>query len=204
MTCSRRPQRLPSGGATAPSCEELLQATAAGDARAFDALYRREFRAVQGLAFGLLRDSFQAEEVAQEVMLAIWQRAAQFDASLGPGHAWIMRMTRSKAIDRIRTCEHDRIRDDQFSRQTRDAPPAVTDTVFARHEAGRVQGAMLQLSTQQREALTLAFFSHLSYPQIATHLDLPLGTVKTRIRDGLNKLRRTMCQPNPESILDAA
>lgn len=176
-----------------PSCEELLTLITHGDRIAFETLYRREMPAVRRLALGLLRDSHQAEEVAQEVMLMVWQQAARFDVSLGSGRSWILRMTRSRAIDRVRMCESDRIRDHGYNALDGDrSVQDVAEFVSCRIEADRVRHALLQVSTQQRESLVLAFFSPLSYSEIAAHLQIPLSTFKTRMRDGLIKLRRIL------------
>lgn len=172
-------------------CDQLLVRIARGDSSAFEVLYGQQMPAVRQLAGHLLRDSFQADEVAQEVMLAIWQRAGQFDPSRGTGPAWIMRMTRSKAIDRIRMAERSRARDRTYAGQTASAglDADVVDLALARLDSARTQLALLSISPIQREALVLAYFSRLTYPQIAAALDLPLGTLKTRIRDGLIKMR---------------
>ncbi len=193
-----------SSGAPAASCEELLQHVTNGDAVAFDVLYRKEIGAVRGLAYSLLRDRFQTDEVAQEVMLQVWQRAGQFDASLGSGHSWILRLARSRTIDRIRMCNHTRLRDQTYADLNRPGfLDDVMNSVISRLDIGRVRSALLELSAIQREALVLAFFCHLSYPQIAAHLDLPLGTLKTRIRDGLIKLRGILGD-GPDDRLPAA
>jgi len=189
----------------AASCEELLAHVSQDDVVAFDALYRKEIGAVRGLAFSLLRDRFQADEVAQEVMLQIWQRAGQFDESLGSGHSWILRITRSRAIDRIRMCENVRVRDQIYADLDRPfVLDDVSNTVISRLETDRVRLALLEVSVIQREALMLAFFSCLAYPQIAERLDVPLGTLKSRIRDGLAKLRRILTQGAEDELREAA
>jgi len=175
------------------SCDELLVLIAAGQVAAFEALYRREMPSVRALSYRLLRNRHQADEVAQEVLLHIWQRAGQFDPALGGGRAWILRMTRCRAIDRIRLCENARVRDQTYiDLNLALRTDSVTDTVLCHLDTGRVQLALLEVSVIQREALVLAFFSRLAYPQIAAHLGIPLPTFKTRIRDALLKLRAVL------------
>lgn len=172
------------------STEGLLQLITEGDRLAFELLYRAEFPSVRALAFRLLRDFHQAEEVAQEVLLEVWRLADRFDASRGSGHSWILRMTRMRTIDRIRRCEASRHRDQAHSEssQVRDFD-VVEETALLRAECTQIQAALLDLSALQREALVLGFFSTMSYPEIAVFLGVPLGTLKTRIRDSLIKLR---------------
>lgn len=184
-----RPSAAPLG------CELLLAGIAAGDKDAFDDLYRGQITSVLALTTRLLRDRHQGEEVAHEVMLSIWQRAGQFDPALGSGRSWILQLARSRAIDRIRSSEHSRARDLQY---TRDAPRGTIrdpfDLVVARTDAATLRIALLQLSAVQRESLVLAFFSRYSYPEIAERLQVPLPTVKTRIRDGLIRLRTLLAE----------
>ena len=156
-------------------------------------LYGQEIGAVRGLAFRLLRDRGHAEEVAQEVMVGIWQTADTFDPALGSGRAWILRLTRSRSIDRIRSVQRARDRDLAYAIER--GPDVAADAVAlvgARADAVALQTAMLELTAPQRQALVLAFFSAESYPQIAQRLQVPLGTLKSRIRDALIKLRTIM------------
>ncbi|MET3807802.1 RNA polymerase sigma-70 factor (ECF subfamily) [Nakamurella sp. UYEF19] len=175
-----------------------------GDLQAFDQLYRAEFPSVRALVFRMLRDFHQAEEVAQEVFLEVWRLASRFDPSRGSGHSWIMRMARLRAIDRVRRCEAARQRDQAHSdcSQVRDFD-VVEETALLRAEGSRVQTALLDLTAVQREALVLGFFSTMSYPEIAVFLGVPLGTLKTRIRDALIKLRAVLA-PEPTTLADAA
>ena len=179
------------GGA---SCDVLLGLIAAGDRVAFDVLYAREISVVRGVAAQLLRDPFQAQEVAQDVMLEIWLKAGSFNATLGSGRSWIMRMTRCRAIDRIRSSQRTRDRDHAHHQDATRGERCVdvAAVVSAELDTQLVQTALLMLPALHREALVLAFYSPRSYPQIAAHLGVPLATLKTRIRDGLIKLRRTL------------
>lgn len=159
---------------------------------------------VIALATRLLRDGAQGEEVAHEVMLNMWQRAGQFNRSLGSGRSWILQLTRSRSIDRIRSSEHARVRDLQYGRDlSRLTERDTFDLVMARSDASGVQSALLQLSAVQREALVLAYYSRLTYPQIAAQLRVPLPTVKTRIRDGLIRLRKVLGHAEPSDPLAA-
>ena len=179
---------------TGRSESQLLVLIAHRDVDAFDELYERANPMVHGVIGRLVRDRFQAEEVAQEVMLQIWQNADTFNPRLGNGRAWILQLARSRAIDRIRMCERDRSRDHHYRTQQEWAQVGVdvAGSVLRGVDAAVIHQALLGLTAPQREVLVLAFFGNLSYPQIADTLDAPLGTVKTRIRDGLKRLRTAL------------
>lgn len=188
--------------------EDLLVAIGGGDPLAFEQLYRQQIHIVRGWALQLIRDYSQAEEVAQEVMLAVWRQAGEFDAARGSGHGWLRQLTRNRAIDRIRASQAARNRDHRYSRELIFSPAAVgapvADLALARMDRGQIQRAMRQISTEQREAIVLAFFTPQTGPQIAAELQIPLSTLKTRIRDGLGKLRRILAEPEPPPGVTAA
>lgn len=126
----------------------------------------------------------------QKVMVSIWQCAARFNPLLGSANAWILQITRHQAIDRIRTAESFRRQDNSCSEPNRVfGADDVADAAVARCDSGPLDLALLQLTAVQRQALGLAFFSRLTYPQIAASLNVPLGTFKSRVRDSLLKLR---------------
>ena len=170
--------------------ENLLHLVGEGDVAAFEVLYAQVWGVVYGMAVGVLRDTHQGEEVAQEVLLEIWRTAARFDVSRGHARSWIVTMTRRRSIDRVRSSQASRIRDAAVaaSQSVRDYDD-VLEQVQTRLEIEHLRRCLQHLSARQRDTLTLAFYDGHSYAQVATLLNLPLGTVKTRIRDGLTRLR---------------
>lgn len=170
--------------------EELLVRVARGDREAFDHLYDRFAGAVFGLVKRVLRDPAQSEEVTQEVLVDLWRTAPSFDATRGTAASWIMTLAHRRAVDRVRSAQAATNRDTLVA--TRDHEPAydvVSETVERRLEQEQVGRAMKELTELQREAVGLAFYGGYSHVQVAELLDVPLGTVKTRIRDGLIRLR---------------
>lgn len=168
----------------------LLSRVAVGDQGAFAELYDALCARVLGLVRSVLVDHAQSEEVTQEVFLEVWQTAPRFDVSRGSVSAWIMTMAHRRAIDRVRASQSGRDRDARIGIRNFDAPyDNVAETVETTIENERVQRAMTQLSELQRQALTLAYYGGLTQAEVAAALDVPLGTVKTRLRDGMMRLR---------------
>jgi RNA polymerase sigma-70 factor, ECF subfamily len=169
----------------------LLGKVARGDQDAFEAVYDQVAGPVYGLIRKVVRDPAQSEEVTQEVLLEVWRVASRFDPARGSAATWIMTIAHRRAIDRVRSAAA------ATEREQRTAlPPAAADevaeTVAANLEAERVRHCLDGLTALQRESITLAYYGGYSYPQVATLLDTALGTVKTRIRDGLIRLRDCM------------
>lgn len=172
------------------SPDALLALVATGDQRAFASLYDQMAPRVLGLTRRVLRDHAQSEEVAQEIFLEIWQNAPRFDASKGTAVTWIMTMTHRRAVDRVRSAQSSRDRDTKIG--IRDYQPDydnVADTVEVRIEHARVEQAMSRLTDLQRQAVTLAYFGGYSHTEVAEMLKIPVGTIKTRLRDGMIRLR---------------
>ena len=170
--------------------DELLQRTSTGDQDAFGALYDRLAPRVLGLVTRLVVDRSQSEEVAQEVFLEVWQSARRFDPNKGRAIGWIMTIAHRRAVDRIRAAQASRDRDTRIG--IRDLPQEfdqVAEAVEVTIEHRRVEGAMSRLSEAQREAVGLAYYGGLTQSEIADRLGIPLGTVKTRLRDGMIRLR---------------
>jgi RNA polymerase sigma-70 factor (ECF subfamily) len=168
----------------------LLARIAEGDQAAFEQLYDAIAPRVLGLIRRVLIDHAQSEEVAQEVFLEIWQTATRFDGAKGSASAWIMTMAHRRAIDRIRASQSGRNRDVKIGIRDFSVPyDNVAETVETTIEHERVQVAMAQLTELQREAVTLAYYGGHTQSEVAEILDIPLGTVKTRLRDGMSRLR---------------
>jgi RNA polymerase sigma-70 factor (ECF subfamily) len=145
---------------------------------------------VLGLIRRVLIDPAQSEEVAQEVFLEIWQNAPRFDGSKGTASTWIMTMAHRRAIDRIRASQSGRDRDVKIGiRDIAVSYDNVAETVETTIEHERVQVAMAQLTEPQRQAVALAYYGGHTQSEVAELLDIPLGTVKTRLRDGMIRLR---------------
>jgi RNA polymerase sigma-70 factor (ECF subfamily) len=172
------------------SIESLLRDVAGGDRTAFAELYDRTSARVMGLVTRLLRDRAQSEEVTQEVYLEIWQQAPRFDANRGSGMAWVLTMTHRRAVDRIRASQKSHERDLRIGiRDIERDFDGVSEAVEIRVENERVKRAMSRLTPLQREAVILAYYGGYSHSEMAQILAIPLGTVKTRLRDGMIRLR---------------
>jgi RNA polymerase sigma-70 factor, ECF subfamily len=170
--------------------QELLGRIAGGDRVAFGELYDWMAPRVLGLVRRLLRDHSQSEEVTQEVFLEIWQTASRFDADKGSATTWIMTIAHGRAVDRIRASQASRVRDVKVGIRDIAAPfDSVAETVQIRIEHAKVEKALVQLTELQRQVVTLAYFGGYSHSELAELLGVPLGTVKTRLRDGMIRLR---------------
>lgn len=183
----------PTGADFAVSTEELLGRVAQGDQTAFGEFYDRLAPRVLGLVRRLLVDHAQAEEVTQEVFLEIWQSAARFEPNKGKASTWTLTMAHRRAIDRIRSAQAGRNRDIKVG--IRDLAPEydhVAEQVEVRIEHERVEQAMQRLSDVQRQAVSLAYYGGYSHSEIAATLAVPIGTVKTRLRDGMIRLREEL------------
>ena len=187
---------VPSGapeGTGAPELADLLKRCARGDEQAFAALYDACAARVHGLVLRVVRDPAQAEEVTQEVFLEVWRTASRFDADRGSAIAWLLTVAHRRAVDRVRSAEASSRRDTTYHERNQEvAHDATADAAAAQLDARRVRQAMAGLTDVQRDAVGLAFFGGYTHTEVAQLLDLPLGTAKTRIRDGLIRLRDQM------------
>jgi len=175
----------------------LLDRIVAGDQIALGELYDRHSRLLFGLLVRMLGDHSDAEEVLQDVFLQTWTRADTFDPALGSAVGWLIGIARNRAIDRLRT--------NASRRPSSDVVPATASIVTPESAAvlgesqGAVRRALAGLHGEQRELIQQAYFRGLTQSELATKLNLPLGTVKTRIRTGLTQLRhaleRTFSEP---------
>jgi RNA polymerase sigma-70 factor (ECF subfamily) len=175
----------PRGG---PRLEDLLADVARGDQRAFEAIYDRAAGQVLGVVRRVVRDLAQSEEVMQEVLLEVWRSASRFDAGLGTGTAWIMMLAHRRAVDRVRSEEKAAHRELRAA-TAEIAYDDVMEAVEARLDRERVRRCLDTLTRLQRESITLAYYRGYTYAEVAELLGLPAGTVKTRMRDGLVRLR---------------
>jgi len=177
----------------APDLAELLKACGKGDEAAFAQLYDATAPRVVGLAVRVVRDPAQAEEVAQEAFLDIWKTSGRFDPGKGSPLGWLLTIVHRKAVDRVRSAEASTRRDTSYHQQNQPVEhDSTAEAATASLEARRVRGALRSLTPVQREALELAYFGGYTHTEVATMLELPVGTAKTRIRDGLIRLRDTM------------
>jgi len=182
--------------------ERSLQRVATGDAGGLGALYDRHGRAVYSLALRILGDQGDAEEVAQDVFAQAWRRAGQYDQARGTVAAWLLVMARTRAIDRFRARRvrpEGRVQDDAdlTLQQLPATGPDAASELLAAERGQRVRRALEDLPFLQRVAIELAYFEGLSQREIAERLEQPLGTVKTRMRLGLLKLRDALVEVQP-------
>ena len=172
---------------------QAMSRLAAGDVSVIGALYDRHARAVFSLAVRVLGNPADAEEIVQDVFAQVWSQAARFDAARGTFGAWILMMTRSRAIDRLRSRRAGAAAiGPDTGREPADPIPTQEESVITGEHADRVRGALQDLTSSQRTAIELAYYEGLSQSEIAARLQEPLGTVKTRIRSGLLKLRAAL------------
>lgn len=171
-----------------PGLDELLPAVAVGDEKAYEAVYDQASGWVLGVVRKVLRDPAQAEEVMQEVLLEIWRTASRFDPMQGSGVSWVMTMAHRRAVDRVRSERSHTTRELRAATATVDYDEVI-EAVEASLERERVQRCLTSLTELQRECVGLAYYSGYTYREVAELLEVPAGTVKTRMRDGLIRLR---------------
>lgn len=188
-----RETETPETGPASSTPDELLPRVAQGDQTAFAELYDQTAPRVLGLVKRLLKDHAQSEEVTQEVFLEIWQNATRFDSGRGSAASWMLTMAHRRAVDRIRASQAGRDRDLKIGvRDLETDYDSVTESVEIRIEHERVERALGRLTELQRQAVKLAYYGGLSHSEVAKLLDVPIGTVKTRLRDGMIRLRDEM------------
>ncbi|QKD79119.1 MULTISPECIES: sigma-70 family RNA polymerase sigma factor [Actinomyces] len=168
--------------------DALLGRVAQGDENAFAELYDAWAGRLLALIIRIVIDRSQSEEVLQEVMLEAWRRAPSFDPSRGTGRAWLVTMARHRAIDRVRSSQAARDREDAWQGYLPDSDVTAAE-VEDRMEAGRVRDALDAVGEPHRTTIALAYFTGLTHTEIAERMGVPLGTVKSRIRDGMAKMR---------------
>lgn len=170
--------------------EHLLVRSASGDRVSFAELYDRVSPQVVGVALRVLRDRALAEEVAQEVLTEVWQKANRFDPERGSAAGWIVTFAHRRAVDRVRSEQAARDRNDRVAHRDQERSyDHVADEVERRLEHWQVREAVARLTERQREAIELAYFSGHTYREVASVLGIPEGTAKSRLRDALARLR---------------
>ncbi|GAA3029269.1 sigma-70 family RNA polymerase sigma factor [Actinokineospora globicatena] len=186
--------RLSQDTAESACLVDWLHQTAAGDVTAFNHLYRATAPRVGAVVGAVLKDATHAEDVVQEVFLEIWRDAGRFDPRRGRALSWIVAIARHRAVDRIRRAQAGLQRECQYeSLCLRDRSSAsddpVIDYVTSRADQRVLLRALGEITWIQRESIVLAYFTTMSYSEVASFLSTPIGTVKTRIRDGLARLQ---------------
>ncbi|PRX46487.1 RNA polymerase sigma-70 factor (ECF subfamily) [Prauserella shujinwangii] len=174
-----------------PTSEELLAEVAKGDERAFAQLYDRLAGPVFGLVRRILRDNAQSEEVAQEVLVELWRTATRYSPDKGSALNWAMTLAHRRAVDRVRSARASTERERRATFEANRGRPfdEVSEAVTARWERQQVRRCLSHLTELQRESVLLAYYQGYTYRQVAEVLSAPQGTIKTRLRDGLIRLR---------------
>ncbi len=186
--------------ATPPDDMQLMAAIARGDQNAFAELYDRHAKLMFALCLRILRDRNEAEEVLSELFMELWRRADRYERGRGAPVAYLINLTRSRAIDRLRTRKRDRAvivdspqsAEEAYADAGIDAAPSPLGATLDEERRQRVHRALDGLTAAQRQAVELSFLQGMSHSQVAATLGEPLGTVKTRIRQGLLQLREAL------------
>lgn len=189
----RRAARLWKGdpGGQEPRAElgDLLTHVARGDQAAFERVYDEVSGPVYGLALRIVRDPAQSEEVAQEVLVDVWRTASRYEPGRGSAMSWVMMLTHRRAVDRVRSAQAAAEREQRAGREAGPAYDEVAENVQVNLEREQVRRCLSTLTETQRESITLAYYAGYTYREVGELLKVPLGTIKTRMRDGLIRLR---------------
>ncbi|WP_217168115.1 ECF RNA polymerase sigma factor SigK [Streptomyces sp. AC512_CC834] len=173
--------------------DRLLTRAAAGDEQAFAGVYDALASPVMGLACRVLRDEAQAEEVTQDVMVEVWRTADRFRPERGGARNWVLTLAHRRAVDRVRSVSAGRARELRTGVRDQDRPfDSVAEEVEEREEQRVVFRCLAELSGQLRLPLVLAYYEGLTYAEVADSLAVPAGTVKSRMRQGLRRLRECL------------
>lgn len=182
--------RASAQGGDGDRCADLLVRISTVDEAAFELLFREYGAVMLAAIVRIVRDRSLGEEILQDCFTEIWRRASSFDATRGTGRGWIITLCRRRAIDRVRAVQSQRDRDwTQGVGQLTTVGEPAEDTAVARDEAVRTVSALRELGEPHASTIALAYFQDMSHAQISQQMEVPLGTVKSRIRDGMTKLR---------------
>jgi RNA polymerase sigma-70 factor (ECF subfamily) len=185
-----RVRRVPTSSGTGQDADRLLQLVARGDEAAFERLYDLLIGPVFGLVRRVVRDPAQSEEVVQEVMVELWRTAARYSPDKGSAMTWAMTLAHRRAVDRVRSAQSAIDREDRVMRGEASRPfDEVAEQVTMRLEHEQVRRCLSTLTEVQRESIMLAYYGGRTYREVGELLNTPLGTIKTRLRDGLIRLR---------------
>jgi RNA polymerase sigma-70 factor (ECF subfamily) len=192
----RMPRRKPgrTAGPAEPEPDQtgsaLLARVALGDESAFEQLYDLLIDPLFGVVRRIVRDPAQSEEVTQEVMVELWRTAARYSPDRGSATTWAMTIAHRRAVDRVRSAQASADRDENVGRRQLARPfDEVSEQVTTRLEQEQVRRCLGTLTDLQRESVVLAYYGGRTYREVGELLDTPLGTIKTRLRDGLIRLR---------------
>lgn len=196
------PAAASSAQCSADAVSRRLQLACQGDVSAFSELYAQTWPRVLGMTCRVLRDPAQAAEVAQDVFIDVWSQRAVYDPARGTAIGWLLMLAHRRAVDRVRTTQASNVRDHRHAAVTLDRNyDHTSEQAHARMDAAEVASMLTTLTPLQRQAVSLAFLGGYTHREIAALLNLPLGTVKSRISDGLADLRRhasSAYPPRPE------
>ncbi len=185
-----RLRAVPSDAPPEPTLDDMLGRVAHGDTAAFEAVFDALSPQVLGVVRRVLRDPAQSEEVAQEVLIEVWRTATRFDPERGSASTWVLTMAHRRAIDRVRSAQAAVDREERVAHQQHmPAYDEVSEQVETRLEHEQLRRCLGTLTDLQRESVNHAYYGGYTYREVAELLDVPLGTVKTRLRDGLIRLR---------------
>ncbi|MCW4354101.1 ECF RNA polymerase sigma factor SigK [Hoyosella sp. YIM 151337] len=181
---------VPAGDMEQRPADVLLARSGLGDEEAFAQLYDLIAPAVFGLVRRIVRDYAQSEEVTQDVLIELWRTAPRYDPDRGSAMTWVLTLTHRRAVDRVRSAQASADRERKASYVTEGRGfDEVSEQANANMERHQVQRCLESLTALQRESVMLAFYQGYTYPEVAALLKAPLGTIKTRMRDGLIRLR---------------
>ncbi len=186
---ARSERRRPPFAAVGDHLAGLMVEAGRGDQEAFGRLYDELAPMVHGTSLRVVRDPARAEEVTQEVFVEVWRLAPRYDPTRGSVRAWVATIAHRRAVDCIRSTQASRERDAREAAQAPASEPGVDQEVEAGADHQRVQRALSRLTALQRQSVELAYYGGHTYREVAELLGVPEGTVKTRIRDGLIRLR---------------
>jgi RNA polymerase sigma-70 factor (ECF subfamily) len=177
--------------------EELMQLVREADARAFEVVFDRHGGVAFSLAYRMCGRRAMAEDVVQEAFLSLWRSGARYDRARGSVRSWVLSVVHNRAIDALRrgVVREGRTVDDEGLAERVAAPERTDVEVARREEAREVRGALGELPNEQRQVIELAYFGGFTHVQIASMLEVPIGTVKSRMRLGLTKLRILLGDP---------